>query len=142
MNDCDCLSTGVRHTLRGMSKSVCVYASRCQSPLSIHRCFISRANEATIRLDRGFVLPLSPTTVQLKPPPGWSPDRTDAIVGAWFSEAWKPRWSSYWLVWQTADSTLAELASANTPLLRGANQSFPRGIHSDTQDRHSQWSAR
>jgi len=39
-------------------------------------------------------------SAQLKPPPEWTPDRTNSIACGLCSGAWKARWSTYWLEWQ------------------------------------------
>jgi hypothetical protein len=68
-----------------MCKSISAYSHDANPAIDPPLFRISR-HEATIRLGKGFVLPLSPNTVQVKPPPGWTLDRTDAIAGALFSE--------------------------------------------------------
>ena len=87
------------HGLRGMCKSIRVYAFDANPAIDPPLFFASR-NDAAIRVDRGFALYLAPKAIQLKPPPGWTTDRTGLIPAGSFSDAWKPKLSAYWLVWQ------------------------------------------
>jgi hypothetical protein len=104
VNDCDCLSTSDRLTLRGMSKPIHVFAYDA-NPANDPPLFHISRHDAQIRVDKCFVRYLSATAVQLKPPPGWSPDRTQSVCGGLFSEAWKPQWSGHFIVWQMTVAT-------------------------------------
>jgi hypothetical protein len=55
-----------------MCKSISVY-SYDSNPAIDPPLFYASRNDAQIRVDKGFALYLSPNTVQLKPPPGWTP---------------------------------------------------------------------
>jgi hypothetical protein len=86
-------------TRRGMSKPISVYAHDANVDID-PPLFHASVTEAQIRIDRDFAFYLSPTAVRLKPPAGWTVDERGTIAGGSFSDAWKPRISGYWVVWQ------------------------------------------
>jgi len=62
--------------------------------------FRTSPHDALQRLSKGYVTYLSPNSVQEVPPPGWTPDHTTDVAGGLFGQAWMPRWSACFLVWQ------------------------------------------
>jgi hypothetical protein len=82
-----------------MHRPVYVYAY--DANLDIDSCLYRISpDDAAIRLARGYVSYLSPNSVQLKPPPDFSPDHTNSIPAGTFQSAWAPRLSAHYLVWQ------------------------------------------
>jgi hypothetical protein len=73
-----CVVTRISFTLRAMSKQISVYAHNA-NPAIDPPLFHASRNDAQIRIDKGFALYLSPKVLQLKPPPGWTLDRTDSV---------------------------------------------------------------
>ena len=61
-------------------------------------------HEAEQRLAAGYLVFLSPIAVQLKPPPGYSPDNSTAVAAGSFQHAWQPKLSANYLVWQMRSS--------------------------------------
>jgi hypothetical protein len=61
--------------------------------------FISRF-DAEYRVTKGYARYLSANAVQQKPPANWSPDFEQVAVSGLYDEAWVPRWSDHYIVWQ------------------------------------------
>lgn len=80
-----------------MRKTVSVFSHDCNPAIDPPIFFITR-HDAEWRTERGFVRPLNPRSVQLKPPPGWTPPDTD--YSGLFDKVWQPRFSAHFLVWQ------------------------------------------
>lgn len=57
-------------------------------------------SEAAIRLFRGFVRSIDEDKVELVPPRDSIYDQRDKMISGLFDEAWFPRWSLRYLVWQ------------------------------------------
>jgi hypothetical protein len=81
-----------------MSQSISVYSHDSDPAIDSPRFRISR-HEAEQRLAAGYVRFISPTQVQLKPPLV-QPDRTQVVISGLFDQAWLPRWSGEFIVWQ------------------------------------------
>ena len=82
-----------------VNKPIYVYSHDANPAIDAPSFRISRCDAAD-RLAAGYVLWVSEDSVQLKPPPEWHPDRTNHIAGGLFQNAWAPRMSANYLVWQ------------------------------------------
>jgi hypothetical protein len=87
--------------------SVRVYDHDSNPKIDRHKYAISRT-EAAHRLARGYVLWISPTQVQLKPPPGFVPGQQIPNYST-MRDAWKPRMSDKYLVLQMRTPTSSDL---------------------------------
>lgn len=89
-----------------MPKSICVYLHDADPAIDAHHFRVSR-DEAHHRVDRlNAAYWLSPTAIQLKPPPDWIPPTQHTGL---FGETWRIRSSAHYLVWQMvpiANSTI------------------------------------
>lgn len=81
-----------------MRKGVQVYSCDSNPGIDAPAYHVSRT-EADTRIEKGFAVWLTPTSIQTRPP-GWSQDEEKCIAGGIFKEAWKPRRSDHYLVWQ------------------------------------------
>ena len=81
-----------------MHRAVMVYTHDANENIDPSSYRITR-QEADIRIENGYAVFLSPTSIRTKPP-GWTPNEEKFIAGGVFTEAWKPKWSGYWRVWQ------------------------------------------
>lgn len=82
-----------------MNKPIYVYASDANTSVDAPSFRISRT-DASHRLQKGYVRYLSEDAVQLMPPAGIEGDRRDQIISGLYDQAWMPRWSACYLVWQ------------------------------------------
>jgi hypothetical protein len=81
-----------------MRKCVAVFTHDANEMVDSPSYRITR-QEASERLERGYAVWLSPDSIRTKPP-GWSADEEKLAAGGVYKEAWKPRHSDHYLVWQ------------------------------------------
>jgi len=90
-----------------MRKTVSVFSYEANPAVDPPSYHISRY-DADLRIERGFVLFLSPRSVQLKPPPGFVAGQQIPNYST-MRDAWKPRMSDKYLVLQMRTPTSSDL---------------------------------
>jgi hypothetical protein len=55
--------------------------------------------EADVRIEKGFAVWLSPTSIQTRPP-GWTGDEEKLVAGGVIRQAWRQKWSDCYIVLQ------------------------------------------
>jgi hypothetical protein len=82
-----------------MYKPICVFSHDSNPDSDPPKYWITRTDAAN-RIAKGYARFLSEYQVQLQPPVGWEPNRTESMISGLFDEAWMPCWSGGFIVWQ------------------------------------------
>jgi hypothetical protein len=81
-----------------MRKGVQVYSCDSNPGIDAPAYHVTRT-EADTRIEKGFAVWLTPTSIQTRPP-GWTEDEEKCIAGGVIRQAWRQKWSDGYIVLQ------------------------------------------
>lgn len=93
-----------------MRKPIRVF-SHDSDPASDSPIFFISIHDAEDRVTKGYASYLAPLAIQNRPPVGWSLDQSEVMAAGLFNQAWMPRWSANYIVWQMRSDQFAVEAS-------------------------------
>lgn len=82
-----------------MFKSISVYPHSSNPVVDPPKFRITRF-EADERVNKHYAFWIAPNAIQNMPPPAHLVDRREQLISGLYDQAWMPRWSGDYIVWQ------------------------------------------
>jgi hypothetical protein len=82
-----------------MSKQILVFNHDTNPAVDRPSFFVTRA-EAQRRVSANYAVFVAHNAIQHRPPAGWQRDERGLMISSLFKQAWAPRMSANYLVWQ------------------------------------------